>query len=125
MLNILAKLAPVITGMTKNEDGTDKPVTGEFNWLVRLPMLLGTILLLCGLFAPVPEDKKDEVYEIGLALLVGGPVTYGARRRVWTKGQAALAQKAPAQPVAAPPPAVEPVAAPKSDDDAAKQIENL
>ena len=121
MLNLIAKLAPVLTGMTKNEDGTDKPVSGEFNWLVRLPMLLGTILLLCGLFAPVPEDKKDEVYEIGLALLVGGPVTYGARRRTWTKGQAALAAQKPT-----PAPVEPPVAAPpQSDADAASQIEKL
>lgn len=119
MLGLIGKLAPLLTGMTKNEDGTDKPVSGEFQWLVRLPMLLGTILLLVGLFAPVPDDKKDEVYEVGMALLVGGPVAYGARKRM-TKGQV-LAQPAP---VAAPPPPA-PVAPPQSDSDAAKQIENL
>ena len=119
MLGLIGKLAPLITGMTKNEDGTPKPVSGEFNWLVRLPMALGAILLLVGLFAPVDPDKKDEVYEVGMALLVGGPVTYGARKRM-TKGQA-LAQPAP---VAAPPPPA-PVAPPQSDADAASQIEKL
>lgn len=118
MLGLIGKLAPIITGMTKNEDGTDKPVSGEFTWLVRLPMLLGVVLLLVGIFAPVPEDKKDEVYEVGMALLVGGPVTYGARRKVF-KAQAAAIK--PAAPVA-PPPVVE---APKTDDEAAKKLENL
>lgn len=119
MLGLIGKLAPLITGMTKNEDGTPKPVSGEFNWLVRLPMALGAILLLVGLFAPVDPDKKDEVYEVGMALLVGGPVTYGARKRM-TKGQA-LPQSGP---VAAPPPPA-PVAPPQSDADAASQIEKL
>ena len=118
MLGLIGKLAPLLTGMTKNEDGTDKPVSGEFTWLVRLPMLLGVVLLLVGLFAPVPEDKKDEVYEVGMALLVGGPVTYGARRKMF-KAQAAAIR--PAAPVA-PPPVVE---APKTDDEAAKKLESL
>jgi len=119
MIGLIGKLAPLLTGMTKNEDGTDKPVSGEFQWLVRLPMLLGVVLVLVGLFAPVPEDKKDEVYEVGLALLVGGPVTYGVRRRGFTKQQAALAAAAP------PAPAPVPVEAPKTDEDAAKKLENL
>lgn len=121
MIGLIGKLAPLLTGMTKNEDGTDKPVSGEFQWLVRLPMLLGVVLVLVGLFAPVPEDKKDEVYEVGLALLVGGPVAYGARKRM-TKGQA-LAQ--PSAPAAPPAPAPVPVEAPKTDEDAAKKLENL
>ena len=120
MLGLIGKLAPIITGMTKNEDGTPKPVSGEFTWLVRLPLALGAVLVLVGLLAPVPEDKKDEVYEIGIALIVGGPVTYGARKRI-TKGQA-LAQPAP---VAAVPPPEPPKAAPANDAEAAKQIENL
>lgn len=119
MLGLIGKFAPLLTGMMKNEDGTDKPVSGDFQWLVRLPMLLGVVLVLVGLFAPVPEDKKDEVYEVGLALLVGGPVTYGVRRRAFTKQQAVLAAAAP--PARAP----VPVEAPKTDEDAAKKLENL
>jgi hypothetical protein len=118
MLGLIGKLAPLITGMTKNEDGSPKPVNGEFQWLVRLPMALGAILLLVGLFAPVDPDKKDEVYEVGMALLVGGPVAYGARKQM-KKGDAL---KAPVQPVAAPPP---PVEAPKTDAEAANAIEKL
>jgi hypothetical protein len=121
MVRIIGKLAPLITGMVKAADGSLAKVTGEFNWLVRLPMLLGVVLLLVGLFAPVPDDKKDEVYEVGMALLVGGPVAYGARRRM-----KAPADAAPAAPsVVAAPPAPEPVEPPKTDDEAAKQIENL
>lgn len=122
MLGLIGKLAPLLTGMTKNEDGTDKPVSGEFQWLVRLPMLLGVALVLVGLFAPVPEDKKDEVYEVGLALLVGGPVTYGVRRRAFAKQQAVLAAHVAAAP---PAPAPVPVEAPKTDEDAAKKLESL
>ena len=120
MLGLIGKLAPLLTGMTKNEDGTPKPVSGDFQWLVRLPLLLGVVLVLVGVFAPVGDDKRDEIYEIGIALLVGGPVAYGARRRM-TKGQA-LAQPAP---VAAEPPSAPVIEAPKSDAEAAKQIENL
>lgn len=123
MLKLIAKLAPLLTGLTKNEDGTPKPVSGEFQWLVRLPMLLGVVLVLVGVFAPVAEDKRDEIYEIGIALLVGGPVTYGARKQL-RKGDLV---KAPPPVVAEPPstPAPEPVAPPKDDGAAAKQIENL
>lgn len=117
MLGLIAKLAPVITGLTKQEDGTPRPVSGEFNWLVRLPLLLGVVLVLVGVFAPVDADKQEELYEIGIALLVGGPVAYGARKRM-TKGQS-LPQSGP---VAAPEP---PKAAPANDAEAAKQIENL
>ena len=122
MIGLIGKLAPLLTGMTKNEDGTDKPVSGEYQWLVRLPMLLGSVLVLMGLFAPATEDRKAEVYEVGLALLVGGPVTYGARRRAFTKQQAVLAAQVPAAP---PEPAPVAVEAPKTDEDAAKKLENL
>lgn len=118
MLGLIGKLAPLITGMTTGEDGAPQKVSGEFSWLVRLPLMLGVLLVLVGLFAPVPEDKKDEVYEIGLALVVGGPVAYGARKRM-TKGQAL--PPAPVTPAAPP----SPVEAPKSDGDAASQIEKL
>jgi hypothetical protein len=121
MIGLIGKLAPLITGMTKAEDGSPVKVSGEFNWLVRLPMALGVVLILVGLFAPVDPDKKDEVYEVGMALLVGGPVTYGARKQM-RKGDAL---KAPPVAAAPPPPAPAPVEAPKSDADAAKQIENL
>lgn len=119
MLNLIAKLAPLVTGMTKQEDGTPKPVSGEFTWLVRLPLLLGVVLVLVGLFGPgVAEDRRDDLYEVGFALLVGGPVVYQGRKRL-TKGQVV----APAPVVAQPPPAQEPV--PATDGDAAKKIENL
>lgn len=121
MIGLIGKLAPLLTGLTKNEDGTPKPVSGDFNWLVRLPLLLGVVLVLVGVFAPVDEDKKAELYEIGVALLVGGPVAYGARKQM-KKGDAL---KAPAVAAAPPPPAPAPVVAPKTDDEAAKQIENL
>jgi hypothetical protein len=119
MLGLIKKLAPLITGLVKNEDGTDKPVPGEFNWLVRLPLLIGALLLVAGLFAPVSEDRRAEVYEVGMALLVGGPVAYDIRRRM-TKADALKAPASP--PVAAPPP---PVEAPKTDVDAANAIEKL
>jgi uncharacterized membrane protein YebE (DUF533 family) len=119
MIRLIGKLAPLITGMTKAEDGSPEKVPGEFNWLVRLPMALGAILLLAGLFAPVDADKKEEVYEVGMALLVGGPVAYGTRKQL-KKGQA-VAQPAPMAPPE-PPVMVPP---PQSDADAAKQIENL
>jgi hypothetical protein len=120
MLGLIGKLAPLLSGMTKNEDGTPKPVSGEFQWLVRLPLLLGVVLVLVGVFAPVDEDKKAELYEIGVALLVGGPVAYGARKQM-KKGDAL---KAPA-PVSAPPPPAPVIEAPKTDDEAARKIENL
>jgi hypothetical protein len=119
MLGLIGKLAPLLTGMTKNEDGTPRLVSGEFQWLVRLPMLLGTILLLAGLFASVDEDKKNEVYEVGMALLVGGPVAYGTRRQL--KKAQAPTQPAPMAPPE-PPTMVPP---PQSDADAASQIEKL
>ena len=56
MIGLIGKLAPLLSGMTKNEDGTPKPVSGEFQWLVRLPLLLGVVLVLVGVFAPVDED---------------------------------------------------------------------
>jgi hypothetical protein len=117
MFSLIAKLAPLITGMTKHEDGTPRAVAPEFNRYVRLPLALGAILLLVGLFGPVPEDKRDELYQVGLALLVGGPATYSARKRM-KKGDVA---KAPVE-VTAPP---VPVEAPKTDEEAARKIENL
>lgn len=119
MLPLLAKLAPVLTGVTKTEDGAAQPVSQDFQWWVRLPLLVGFVLIMVGIFGPVTEDRRSDLYEAGLALVIGGPITYGVRRRQWQKAQAALP---PVQPAPVDPPVVAP---PQSDADAAKQIENL
>lgn len=119
MLQLISKLAPVITGLTKHEDGTDKPVSGEFNWLVRLPLLLGTLLVLLSLFAPsLTADRRDALFNAGLGLLLAGPAVYHGKKQLGQKD-------APAPtPVAAPPEPPAPVA-PKDDAEAAKEIEKL
>ena len=124
MLSLIGKLAPLITGMTKNEDGTDKRVTGEFQWLVRLPVILGGWMVVGALFGPsIPPDRQNQILEAGLALLVGGPVVYHGKRQM-TKGDA-VAQQAPAVAAAPPPPAPAPVEPPKTDVDVANAIEKL
>jgi hypothetical protein len=120
MLGLIEKLAPLLTGLTNHEDGSLKPVAGDFHWLVRLPLLIGAVMVLLSFYGPgVTAAQKDQLLQSGLALLVAGPAIYHGRKQA-TKLQAA--PKPAPLPVPPVPPAPE---APKSDVDAANAIEKL
>lgn len=122
MLNILAKLGPVLTGMMRDEDGVLRKAPSDFRNLVHLPVVIGAVFVLLGLFGPgLPVERRDALWEVGFALLVGGPVVYHSRKRL-TRGDA---MQAPAPTPTEPVPAPETKPAPTDDADAAKQIENL